>query len=84
MALLGWIFVLGPGPLSLDGMFRPGMGAAALPLVGLVSRSLVSLTRRIGPFYALLLRLWIAAGLAAIALGEVKGLTNMFPAGMAM
>jgi NADH dehydrogenase FAD-containing subunit len=33
--------------------------------------------------YALLLRLWIAAGLAAIALGGVKGLSNMLPAGMA-
>src|SRR5262245_5211670 len=40
VALLGWIVVLGPGPLSLDGMFRPGVGAAALPLVGLVSRGL--------------------------------------------
>src|ERR1700758_1019084 len=83
VALLGWIVVLGPGPLSLDGMFRPGMGAAALPLVGLVSRGLAGLTRRIGPAYAFLLRLWIAAGLAAIAVGGVKGLTNMLPASMA-
>src|SRR6516162_10140925 len=83
VALLGWIVVLGPGPLSLDGMFRPGMGAAALPLVGLVSRGLAGLTRRIGPAYAFLLRLWIAAGVAAIALGGVKGLTNMLPASMA-
>src|SRR6516162_7454954 len=83
VALLGWIVVLGPGPLSLDGMFRPGIGAAALPLVGLVSRGLTGLTRHIGPFYAFLLRLWIAAGLAAIALGGVKGLTNMLPTSMA-
>jgi putative oxidoreductase len=83
VALLGWTVVLGPGPLSLDGMFRPGMGAAALPFVGLVSRGLAGLTRRVGPLYALLLRLWIAAGLTAIALGGVKGLTNMLPAGMA-
>ena len=83
VALLGWIVVLGPGPLSLDGMFRPGMGAAALPLVGLVNRGLAGLTRRIGPAYAFLLRLWIAAGLAAIALGGAKGLTNMLPASMA-
>src|SRR5215470_11602660 len=83
VALLGWIVVLGPGPLSLDGMFRPGIGAAALPLVGLVSRGLAGLTRHIGPFYAFLLRLWIAAGLAAIALGGAKGLTNMLPTSMA-
>jgi NADH dehydrogenase FAD-containing subunit/uncharacterized membrane protein YphA (DoxX/SURF4 family) len=83
VALLGWIVVLGPGLLSLDGMFRPGMGAAALPLVGLVDRGLAGLTRRIGPAYAFLLRLWIAAGLAAIALGGVKGLTNMLPASAA-
>src|SRR6516165_1011917 len=83
VALLGWIVVLGPGPLSLDGMFRPGVGAAALPLVGLVSRGLAGVTQRIGPVYAFLLRLWIAAGLAAIALGGVKGLTNMLPASMA-
>src|SRR5215831_17703089 len=82
VALLGWIVVLGPGPLSLDGMFRPGIGAAALPLVGLVRRGLAGLTRHIGPFYAFLLRLWIAAGLAAIALGGAKGLTHMLPTGM--
>ena len=57
-------------------MFRLGMGAAALPLVGLFTRGLAGLTKRIGPAYALLLRLWIAAGLAAIALGGVQGLSN--------
>jgi NADH dehydrogenase FAD-containing subunit/uncharacterized membrane protein YphA (DoxX/SURF4 family) len=83
VALLAWIVVLGPGPLSLDGMFRPGMGAAALPLVGLFNRGLAGLTKHIGPAYALLLRLWIAAGLAAIALGGVQGLSKMLPASMA-
>jgi NADH dehydrogenase FAD-containing subunit/uncharacterized membrane protein YphA (DoxX/SURF4 family) len=83
VALLAWVVVLGPGPVSLDGMFRPGIGTAALPLVDLFSRGLTSLTKRIGPAYTLLLRLWIAAGLAAIALGGVKGLSNMLPAGMA-
>ncbi|MFY9768631.1 MAG: FAD-dependent oxidoreductase, partial [Xanthobacteraceae bacterium] len=83
VALLTWIVVLGPGPLSLDGMFRPGMGTVALPFVGLFTRGLAGLTKRFGPVYALLLRLWIAAGLAAIALGGVKGLSNMLPASMA-
>src|SRR6516165_6614238 len=83
VALLAWIVVLGPGPLSLDGMFLPGMGTAALPLVRLFSRGLTGLTKRIVPVYALLLRLWIAVGLAAVALGGVKGLSNMLPAGMA-
>jgi NADH dehydrogenase FAD-containing subunit/uncharacterized membrane protein YphA (DoxX/SURF4 family) len=83
VALLTWIVVLGPGPLSLDGMFRPGIGTAALPFVGLVSRGLAGLTKRIGPVYTLLLRLWIATGLAAIGLGGVKGLSNMLPASMA-
>ena len=46
VALLAWIVVLGPGPLSLDGMFRPGMGTAALPLAGLFSRGLTGLTIR--------------------------------------
>src|SRR6516162_3282626 len=83
VALLAWIVVLGPGPFSLDGMFRPGIGAAALPLVGLFTRGLASLTKRIGPVYAFLLRLWIAAGLAVITLGGVKGVSNMLPASMA-
>src|SRR6516225_6392783 len=64
VALLAWIVVLGPGPLSLDGMFRPGMSTVALPFVGLFTRGLAGLTKRIGPVYAFLLRLWIAAGLA--------------------
>jgi NADH dehydrogenase FAD-containing subunit/uncharacterized membrane protein YphA (DoxX/SURF4 family) len=83
VALLAWIVVLGPGPLSLDGMFRPGLGAAALPVVGLFIRWFAGLTKRIGPAYALLLRLWIAAGLAAIALGGAQGLSNMLPASVA-
>src|SRR5215468_1964474 len=83
VALLAWIVVLGPGPLSLDGMFRPGMGTVALPFVGLFTRGLAALTKRIGPVYAFLLRLWIAAGLAVIALGGVKGVSNMLPASMA-
>ena len=47
VALLAWIVVLGPGPFSLDGMFRPGIGTAALPLVGLFTAGLASLTKRI-------------------------------------
>src|SRR5215469_7879059 len=76
VALLAWIVVLGPGPLSLDGMFRPGVGTAALPFAGLFTRGLAGFTNRIGPAYAFLLRLWIAAGLAVIALGGVKGVSN--------
>src|SRR6201981_1577660 len=83
VVLLAWVVVLGPGPFSLDGMFRPGTGTVALPLVCLFSRGWPALPKRIGPVYALLLRLWIAAGLAAIALGGVKGLSNMLPAGIA-
>jgi hypothetical protein len=83
VALLAWIVVLGPGPLSLDGMFRPGIGTAALPFVGLFTRGLAGLTKRIGPAYASLLRLWIAAGLAVIAFGGVKGVSNILPASMA-
>ena len=83
VVLLAWVVVLGPGPLSLDGMFRPGMGTAALPFVGLFTRGLAGLTKRVGPTYALMLRLWIAAGLAVIALGGVKGVSNMLPASMA-
>jgi uncharacterized membrane protein YphA (DoxX/SURF4 family) len=84
VVLLGWIIVLGPGPLSLDGIFRPGLGAAALPLVGLAGRGLIALTERLGPAYALLLRLWIATAPAAIALGGVKGLRHMLPTSMAI
>ena len=79
VALLAWVVVLGPGPLSLDGMFRTGMGTAALPLVGLFNRGLTGLTKRIGPVYASLFRLWMAVGLAVIALGRVKEPSNMSP-----
>jgi NADH dehydrogenase FAD-containing subunit len=50
----------------------------------LASRGLAALTERLGPAYAVLLRLWIATAPAAIALGGVKGLSNMLPTAMAM
>ncbi len=82
VALLGWVAVLGPGPISLDGMFRPGVRAAALPLAGAAVRALATVSRRFGPVYALMLRLWIAAAPAAIALGAAEGLERALPAGM--
>ncbi len=70
-ALLGWLAVLGPGALSLDDALQLGMSATALPFVGAIRKALASVTHRFGPVYNLLLRLWIAAALGLIALGQI-------------
>ena len=66
VALPGWIAVLGPGR-SRSMAFSARHGRYGAAAVGVAGRWLADVTRRLGPAYALLLRLWIAAGLAAIA-----------------
>ena len=74
-ALLGWTAVMGPGPVSLDRMFRPGIDASALPLVRPVARAFAGLTDLGGPAYVAALRLWIAAAPAGLALAAL-GVSN--------
>ena len=74
-ALLGWIVVMGPGPLSLDRTFRTGVDASALPLIRSIAHAFADLTRRAGPAYRTVIRLWIAAAPAGFALAEF-GISN--------
>ena len=71
-ALLLRVVVLGPGPLSLDRLLRPGLESSALPGSAVAVRALAALQRRGGPVYQLGLRLWLAGapvGMALAALG---------------
>ena len=63
VALLAWIMLRGPGPLSLDHLLKRGAGDTAIPLAaGLVS-AWEWVTRRVFPVYQLALRFWLALAL---------------------
>ncbi len=62
--LLGWYVVRGAGALSLDALLGRGLRRSALPLAGAVLKLTEAMTRRLSDPYLLLLRLWLAAGLA--------------------
>ena len=59
--LLGWTIVLGPGPYSLDALFGRGLDSSAVPGARTVGTVFASLTGRLGPWYWLGTRLWIAS-----------------------
>ncbi|MGQ0657564.1 MAG: FAD-dependent oxidoreductase [Chromatiales bacterium] len=79
--LFGWYVVMGAGALSLDRMIARGFGDSALPLAGLLSRSLAALTRKVGPYYRLFIRTWLALILAAPALSSIIPLAAVSPFG---
>jgi NADH dehydrogenase FAD-containing subunit/uncharacterized membrane protein YphA (DoxX/SURF4 family) len=60
-ALFGWYVVFGAGALSLDRMLAKGLQTSALPLAAPAIAAAQWLTRVAGPWYLLLLRLWLAA-----------------------
>ncbi|MGC2204129.1 MAG: NAD(P)/FAD-dependent oxidoreductase, partial [Stellaceae bacterium] len=62
-ALFGWYVVHGAGPLSLDHILGKGLAHSPLPLAGPAMAALHWVTREVGPFYLLAIRLWLAAAL---------------------
>ena len=59
--LLGWTIVLGPGPYSLDALFGRGLDSSAIPGARTVGIVFASMTRHLGPWYWLMMRLWVAS-----------------------
>jgi NADH dehydrogenase FAD-containing subunit/uncharacterized membrane protein YphA (DoxX/SURF4 family) len=64
LLLLG-VIVFGPGPLSLDRLFRPAARSAALPGLAAVLQAYASITKWAGPIYLLALRAAIAGTMLA-------------------
>src|SRR6516165_7701660 len=62
-ALFGWYVVQGAGPLSLDHVLGKGLAHSPLPLAGPTMAALRWVSREVGPFYRLAIRLWLAAPL---------------------
>ena len=62
-ALFGWYVVQGAGPLSLDHVLGKGLAHSPLPLAGPAMAALRWVSREVGPFYLLAIRLWLAAAL---------------------
>ena len=62
-ALFGWYVVQGAGPLSLDHVLAKGLAHSPLPLAGPAMVALRWVSREVGPFYLLAIRLWLAAAL---------------------
>ena len=65
VALCGWFVVCGAGPLSIDALFRRGLGDSALPLISRVVRGSEWVRSRIGPLCLFALRAWFAVAMLA-------------------
>jgi NADH dehydrogenase FAD-containing subunit/uncharacterized membrane protein YphA (DoxX/SURF4 family) len=66
-ALFGWYVVHGAGPLSLDRMMAKGLSTSALPLAAQAIAAGTWFEQMVGPWYRLLLRLWLAASIAQLS-----------------
>lgn len=78
--LLGWTVVLGPGPISLDRLFGRGLDSSAIPGAKRLRAAYAWVTLRLGPWYWLLLRLWIATaplGVALVAMGGSDAMPSL-------
>ncbi|MGH8729323.1 MAG: DoxX family protein, partial [Burkholderiales bacterium] len=62
-ALFGWFAVRGAGKFSLDRLLARGGADSALPFAAATLRIFAWITKNIGPFYQLLLRVWVASAL---------------------
>jgi uncharacterized membrane protein YphA (DoxX/SURF4 family) len=74
-ALLGWIVVMGPGSFSLDHLLNRGAGASAVPGVASFRGVYCWVTLHLGPWYKLVIRVWLATAPAATAL-SVLGMSS--------
>jgi NADH dehydrogenase/putative oxidoreductase len=77
--LLGWLMVFGAGPISFDRLLGTGVQNSAVPGAAAAARSAAWLTRRAGPPYQLVLRLWLAAAPAGLALAKLASISAMRP-----
>jgi NADH dehydrogenase/putative oxidoreductase len=82
-ALFGWYIVQGAGLLSLDHVLQRGLGISPLPFASRAIALAGWSDRVLAPLYRLVLRLWIAAALAAHAVGGTAGAAMMSHAMMA-
>jgi hypothetical protein len=74
-ALLGWIVVMGPGSFSLDYLLNRGAGTSAVPGVASFRGVYCWVTLHLGPWYKLVIRVWLATAPAAAAL-SVLGMSS--------
>jgi NADH dehydrogenase/putative oxidoreductase len=75
--LLGWLVVFGAGPISLDRLLGTGVRNSAVPGAAAAARSAAWLSHRVGPPYQLVLRLWLAAAPAGLALAKLGSIPAM-------
>ena len=61
MILLGLIVVRGPGAFSLDHFLAPRWAGSPFPLAARITAGLAVASNILAPFYAAVLRLWMAA-----------------------
>nr|WP_152428280.1 FAD-dependent oxidoreductase [Methyloferula stellata] len=65
--LFGWYAVNGAGALSLDRMMAKGLTNSPLPLAPQIIAAAAWCGRRVGPWYALAMRLWLAAAVIGLS-----------------
>jgi NADH dehydrogenase FAD-containing subunit/uncharacterized membrane protein YphA (DoxX/SURF4 family) len=80
-ALFGWYIANGAGAFSLDRLLAKGLKNSALPFAAQAIDAAAVFKRIAGPWYQLLLRLWLAASVGALsvpaALFPVGTLSNL-------
>ncbi|MEP3226345.1 MAG: FAD-dependent oxidoreductase [Parasphingorhabdus sp.] len=67
IAILGWYVLRGAGGFSLDRALAGGLGGSALPFARPAMQFLDFLTTIIAPIWLLIIRLWLAVTLLAVA-----------------
>jgi hypothetical protein len=77
IALLAWLIVAGPGPLSLDRLLGHGLIRSAFGPAATIGRFYIWATRTLGPIVLLLVRFGTAAMVAAPTLAALSGLRNV-------
>src|SRR6266404_6224837 len=77
LALLAWLLVVGPGPLSLDRLLRRGLTWSAFRPARIIDQFYTRATRALEPAILLLMRLGVAAVVVAPVVALPSGLRGI-------
>lgn len=80
IAILGWFVLRGAKGFSFDRAVAGGLGGSALPFAGPIMRAFEFLTDKVASGWLVIIRLWLAATLVAVASAfDTNGLAYVLP-----